>query len=73
VDLQPVTLASEMLLGLAVGQAVPRDVATLGDFIACTRSHPQQANIGSPGTGTLPHLLEAMLFRKGGVAWQHVA
>lgn len=73
VDLQAVTLASEMLLGLAVGPAVPRDVTTLGDFIAWTRSHPQQANIGSPGTGTLPHLLEAMLFRKEGVAWQHVA
>jgi tripartite-type tricarboxylate transporter receptor subunit TctC len=73
VDLQPVTLASEMLLGLAVGPAVPRDVTTLGDFIAWARSHPRQANIGSPGTGTLPHLLEAMLFRKEGVAWQHVA
>jgi tripartite-type tricarboxylate transporter receptor subunit TctC len=73
VDLQPVTLASEMLLGLAVGPAVPREVNTLGEFIAWIRKHPAQANIGSPGTGTLPHLLEAMLFRKEGVAWQHVA
>ncbi|MBI5721338.1 MAG: twin-arginine translocation pathway signal protein [Burkholderiales bacterium] len=73
VDLQPVTLASEMLLGLAVGPAVPRDVNTLGEFMAWIRKHPAQANIGSPGTGTLPHLLEAMLFRKEGVAWQHVA
>jgi tripartite-type tricarboxylate transporter receptor subunit TctC len=73
VDLQPVTLASEMLLGLAVGPAVPREVNTLGEFIAWIRKHPAQANIGSPGTGTLPHLLEAMLFRKEGVEWQHVA
>ncbi len=72
-DLQPVTLASEMLLGLAVGPAVPREVNTLGEFMAWLRKHPAQANIGSPGTGTLPHLLEAMLFRKEGVAWQHVA
>ncbi len=34
---------------------------------------PQQANVGSPGTGTLPHLLEAMLLHNAGVAWQHVA
>jgi tripartite-type tricarboxylate transporter receptor subunit TctC len=73
VDLQPVSLASEMLLGLAVGPAVPREVATLADFIAWLRGHPERANIGSPGTGTLPHLLEAKLFRKEGVAWQHVA
>jgi tripartite-type tricarboxylate transporter receptor subunit TctC len=72
-DLQPVSLASEMLLALAVGPAVPSDVTTLAHFMAWIRSHPAQANIGSPGTGTLPHLLEAMLCRKEGVAWQHVA
>lgn len=73
VDLQPVSLASEMLLALAVGPAVPREVTTLADFLDWIRKHPALANIGSPGTGTLPHLLEAMLFRKAGVAWQHVA
>ena len=73
VDLQPVSLASEMPLTLAVGPAVPREVTTLADFMAWLRNHPAQANIGSPGTGTLPHLLEAMLLRKEGVAWQHVA
>lgn len=73
VDLQPVSLASEMSLGLATGPAVPLDVTTLAEFIAWMRKHPGDANIGSPGTGTLPHLLEAMLFRKEGVAWQHVA
>lgn len=73
VDLQPVSLASEMLLGLAVGPAVPKTVATLADFIGWIRQHPGQANVGSPGTGTLPHLLAAMLFSAEGVAWQHVA
>lgn len=73
VDLQPVSLASEMVLGLAVGPAVPTEVATLAEFIAWLRKHPGEANIGSPGTGTLPHLLAAMLFREEGVAWQHVA
>jgi tripartite-type tricarboxylate transporter receptor subunit TctC len=71
-DLQPVCLASEMSLALAVARAVPKEVTTLDGFIAWLRQHPGQANLGSPGTGTLPHLLEALLLRKEGVAWQHV-
>ena len=67
------SLASEMSLGLTVGPAVPAEVTTLADFIAWARRHPAAANVGSPGTGTLPHLLEAMLFHEAGVAWQHIA
>lgn len=73
VDLQPVSLAAETALGLAVGPALLEDVTTLADFIAWLRRHPNASNIGSPGTGTLPHLLEAMLFHDAGVAWQHIA
>lgn len=72
-DLKPVSLACETSLGFAVGPAVPAEVVTLGDFIAWLRRHPDEANVGSPGTGTLPHLLAAMLFREEGVAWQHIA
>lgn len=72
-DLQPVSLAAEMSLALAVGPAVPAAVTTLVDFLAWARQHPGQANLGSPGMGTLPHLLLAMLLRAEGVAWQHVA
>ncbi len=73
IDLQPVTLASEMLLGLAVGPGVPQGVASLGEFITWIGNHPAQSTVGSPGVGTLPHLLAAMLFRKAGITWQHVA
>lgn len=72
-DLQPVSLASEMSLAIAIGPGVPANVSTLSDFISWMRRHPAEANAGSPGTGTLPHLLEAMLFREEGVAWQHIA
>lgn len=72
-DLQPVSLASEMSLALAVGPAVPAEVTTLAGFIDWAGRHPADANVGSPGTGTLPHLLEAMLFHQAGVAWQHIA
>ena len=71
-DLAPVSLAGEMTLALAVGPAVPAAVANVGDLIAWLRSHPALANIGSPGTGTLPHLLAAMLMREADVPWQHI-
>lgn len=72
-DLQPVSLASEMDLALAVGPAVPSEVATVAGFVEWARRHPAAANIGSPGAGTLPHLLAAMLLNGAGVSWQHVA
>ncbi len=71
-DLQPVSLAGEMTLALAVGPAVPNEVTQVRDLIAWMRSNPKLANVGSPGTGTLPHLLESMLFREADVPWQHV-
>ncbi len=72
IDLKPVSLAAEATLGLAVGQAVPASVATLRDFIEWARRNPSLTNFGSPGTGTLPHLLGAALFREAQVEWQHV-
>ena len=72
-DLQPVSLAGEMTLGLAVGPAVPESVSDVRGFIDWMRRFPKLANVASPGTGTLPHLLEVMLFRAADVPWQHVA
>lgn len=72
-DLVPVSLAATMPLALAVGPAVPADVSTVADVLDWLRRHPAEANIGSPGTGTLPHLLAAMLLGEPGIAWQHVA
>jgi len=71
-DLRPVSLAGEMTLGLAVGPAVPATVASVQHLVEWMRRNPRLANAGSPGTGTLPHLLEAMLFRAAGVQWEHV-
>jgi tripartite-type tricarboxylate transporter receptor subunit TctC len=71
-DLQPVSLAADMVLGVAVGPAVPDSVASVRELVEWMRANPKLANAASPGTGTLPHLLEAMLFKEAGVAWQHV-
>lgn len=71
-DLRPVSMAAETTLALCVGPAVPEAVKTLREFIDWTRTQPRISNFGSPGTGTLPHLLGAMLAREAKVDWQHV-
>ena len=71
-DLQPVSLAGEMTLALAVGPAVPEAVRNVRELADWMRANPKLGNVGSPGTGTLPHLLEAMLFRTADAPWQHV-
>lgn len=71
-DLRSVSVASEMTLALAIGPAVPAGVVDLKQFITWARSNPRLVNAGSPGTGTLPHLLEALLFREAGLQWEHV-
>lgn len=72
-DLKPVSLAAEATLALAVGPTVPEKIATLPEFIEWTRANPTLANYGSPGAGTLPHLLSALLTVEAKVDWQHVA
>lgn len=72
VDLKPVSLAAETKLGLAVGPAVPANVGNVRQLIEWMQANPKLANVASPGVGTPPHLLEAMLFRKAGVEWQHI-
>jgi tripartite-type tricarboxylate transporter receptor subunit TctC len=71
-DLQPVSLAAEMGMGLAIGPAVPANVGTLREFIDWMRRNPKHANVASPGVGSLPHLLQAQFFRQADVEWQHV-
>lgn len=73
VDLQPVSLAAELPLALAVGAAVPDSVGNVRELLEWMRRNPALANVGSPGVGSLPHLLETILFRRGDVAWQHIA
>ncbi len=62
-----------MPLALAIGSAVPAGIGNVSELVEWMRANPKLANVGSPGVGSLPHLLEAMLFRQADVPWQHVA
>ncbi|MDI3382666.1 tripartite tricarboxylate transporter substrate-binding protein [Xenophilus aerolatus] len=71
-DVAPVSIGAIMFHGLAVGPAVPAEVKTLKDFLAWAKANPGQASYGSPGAGSMPHLLGALLGLRAGVELKHV-
>lgn len=71
-DFEPISIGAIMHHGLAVGPMVPAEVRTLKDFLAWVKANPDQASYGSPGAGTLPHLIGALLSLRSGIKLSHV-
>jgi tripartite-type tricarboxylate transporter receptor subunit TctC len=71
-DVTPVCGATSVVFGLGVGPAVPDTVKTLKDFIVWAKANPAKANYGSPGAGSPPHFMGALLEKEAGVAMNHV-
>lgn len=71
-DVQPASLACYFNHAFGVGPAVPQSVKTLKDFIAWAKANPEKANYGSPGAGSMPHLIGAMMNKFTGVELKHV-
>ena len=71
-EVTQVSIGAIMYHGLAVGPAVPAEVKTLKDFLAWAKAHPDNASYGSPGAGSMPHLLGALLGIRAGVDLKHV-
>ncbi len=58
-DFRPVSEVNRYEFGVAVAGAVP--VRQLSHLLAWLRANPQQANVGVPATGSLPHFFSLML------------
>lgn len=58
-DFRPVGEVNRYEFGVAVASAVP--VRQLSHLLAWLRANPQQANVGVPATGSLPHFFSLML------------
>ena len=71
-DVTPVCSAANVVFGLGVGPAVPESVKTLKQFLDWARANPAGANFGSPGAGSPPHMVGALLGKESGVALNHV-
>jgi tripartite-type tricarboxylate transporter receptor subunit TctC len=55
-----------------VGPAVPDSVKTLKDFFAWTKANPDKAVYGSPGAGSMPHLIGVLVAKASGADLRHV-
>lgn len=71
-DLAPAGPVCSLSFAVMVGPAVSADVKTFDDLIHWLKANPDKANFGSPGTGSLPHFVGAMLAKEVGLNWLHV-
>lgn len=69
-DFVPLTRVATGDYALSIGPAVP--AKDLPGFIAWVKTAGDKANYGSPGAGTLPHLLGVSVARAIGVPMTHV-
>lgn len=68
----PVAGVANVNFALGVGPAVPDSVKTVKDFLAWAKANPTKANYGTPGAGSPPHMVAALLGKESGVDLSHV-
>jgi tripartite-type tricarboxylate transporter receptor subunit TctC len=71
-DVTPVCTAGKLVFGFGVGPAVPESVKDLKGFLAWAKANPNNANYGSPGAGSPPHFVGALLAKESGLDLRHV-
>ncbi len=71
-DFVPISMTSIINHGLAVGPVVPESVKNVRQFLDWAKANPTLANYGSPGAGSTPHFLGALLGINSGVPMNHV-
>ena len=71
-DFVPVAKLCSIASALTIGPMVPGEVQTLADFVQWCRANPSKSSYGSPGGGTMPHFIGAMLSQAAGFEFSHV-
>lgn len=71
-EFTPVSTACIAVFGFGVGPMVPESVKSLKDYLAWAKANPDKATFGSPGAGTPPHFLGALLSKGSGIELRHV-
>ena len=69
-DFAPVAHVANFQFGLSVNASHP--AKTVSELVAWFKTHPAQANFGSPAPGSLPHFFGVMLARGAGLDLVHV-
>jgi tripartite-type tricarboxylate transporter receptor subunit TctC len=71
-DVQPVSLACYFNHAFGVGPAVPANIKTVKEFLAWAKDNPTKANYGSPGAGSMPHLIVGLMNKLTGSDLKHI-
>lgn len=71
-DVVPISTGCYVNHGIAIGPAVPASVTSLKQFLSWAKSQPESANYGSPGAGSMPHLIAMLLSRFSETKLLHV-
>jgi tripartite-type tricarboxylate transporter receptor subunit TctC len=71
-DVTPISTALYTAHGFGVGPQVPTTVKTLKDFLDWAKANPNQSNYGTPGAGSMPHLVAALLEKASGVPMKQI-
>jgi tripartite-type tricarboxylate transporter receptor subunit TctC len=72
-DVAPASVAAFINHGLAVGPGTPESVKTLKEFLAWSKANPDKATYGTPGAGSMPHMIGVLLSKASGVELRHIA
>ena len=72
-DVLPISTGLYTAFGLGVGPAVPAAVTDLKGLIAWLKANPAMANYGTPGAGSMPHMVGALLDKAAGLDMKQIA
>lgn len=71
-DVTPVCTGAQVQFAFAVGPRVPESVRTLKDYLAWAKANPGDASYATPGAGSPPHFVAALLEKESGINLNHV-
>ena len=72
-DVLPISTGLYTAFGLGVGPAVPASVTNVKELIAWVKANPTMGNYGTPGAGSMPHMVAALLDKAAGTEMKQVA
>lgn len=72
-DVLPISTGLYTAFGLGVGPAVPASITDLKGLIAWLKVNPTMGNYGTPGAGSMPHMVGALLDKAAGLGMKQIA
>ena len=71
-DVLPISTALYTQHAFGVGPLVPASVKNLKDFLEWAKANPTSANYGTPGAGSMPHMVAVLLEKAAGIPMKQI-